>query len=159
MSDAPSQERVGEHCQAVQFDPDGSVAYIRNSAHDPSMLTEWQTGRPHVGGWLWPGRSSSWASCSQWSPWSPATSATRRSTPKRFGNTSEELIADPVIRDQIATTLVEQLYGNVDVEAELERRLPPTSKGSPGHWPRRPASSVTERRTGFSSDHAHKSSG
>ena len=76
-----------------------------------------------------------------------------------FANTSEELIADPVIRDQIATTLVEQLYGNVDVEAELERRLPPTSKGSPGHWPRRPASSVTARHTGSSSDHARKSFG
>ena len=92
----------------------------------------WQTGRPHVGGWLWPGRSSSWASCSQWSPWSRATSATRRSTTKRSGNTSEELIADPVIRDQIATTLVEQLYGNVDVEAELEQRLPPDQQGLAG---------------------------
>jgi uncharacterized BrkB/YihY/UPF0761 family membrane protein len=49
-----------------------------------------------------------------------------------FGNTSEELIADPVIRDQVATTLVEQLYGNVDVEAELERRLPPDQQGLAG---------------------------
>jgi hypothetical protein len=49
-----------------------------------------------------------------------------------FGNTSEELIADPVIRDQVATTLVEQLYGNVDVEAELQRRLPPDQQGLAG---------------------------
>ena len=49
-----------------------------------------------------------------------------------FANTSEELIADPVIRDQIATTLVEQLYGNVDVEAELEKRLPPDQQGLAG---------------------------
>ena len=49
-----------------------------------------------------------------------------------FSNTSEELIADPVIRDQIATTLVEQLYGNVDVEAELQRRLPPDQQGLAG---------------------------
>ena len=49
-----------------------------------------------------------------------------------FKNTSEELIADPVIRDQIATTLVEQLYANVDVEAELERRLPPDQQGLAG---------------------------
>jgi hypothetical protein len=49
-----------------------------------------------------------------------------------FANTSEELIADPVIRDQVATTLVEQLYGNVDVEAELERRLPPDQQGLAG---------------------------
>ena len=46
-----------------------------------------------------------------------------------FRNTSEELIADPVIRDQVATTLVEQLYANVDVEAELEKRLPPDQQG------------------------------
>ena len=49
-----------------------------------------------------------------------------------FKNTSEELIADPVIRDQIATTLVEQLYANVDVEAELERQLPPDQQGLAG---------------------------
>jgi hypothetical protein len=49
-----------------------------------------------------------------------------------FKNTSEELIADPVIRDQIATSLIEQLYANVDVEAELEQRLPPDQKGLAG---------------------------
>ena len=42
-----------------------------------------------------------------------------------FKNTSEELIADPVIRDQVRDeTLIKQLYASVDVEAELERRLP-----------------------------------
>jgi hypothetical protein len=49
-----------------------------------------------------------------------------------FRNTSEELITDPVIRDQVATTLVEQLYANVDVEAELEKRLPPDQQGLAG---------------------------
>jgi hypothetical protein len=49
-----------------------------------------------------------------------------------FKETSEELIADPVIRDQVATSVVEQLYANVDVEAELEQRLPPDQKGLAG---------------------------
>ena len=39
--------------------------------------------------------------------------------------TAEELIADPEIRDQIAATMVDQLFANVDVEAALEQRLPP----------------------------------
>jgi hypothetical protein len=49
-----------------------------------------------------------------------------------FKGTSEELIADPLIRDQIATSIVEQLYANVDVEAELEKRLPPDQQGLAG---------------------------
>src|SRR5687768_7319971 len=40
-------------------------------------------------------------------------------------DTASDLIADDEIRDQVATRLVEELYGNIDVEAELEQRLPP----------------------------------
>ena len=39
--------------------------------------------------------------------------------------TAGELIADSEIRDQIAATLVDQLFANVDVAAALEQRLPP----------------------------------
>ena len=45
---------------------------------------------------------------------------------------AEELIADPEIRDQIAATLVEQLFANVDVEATLRERLPPEQQGLAG---------------------------
>ena len=41
-----------------------------------------------------------------------------------FRQTSQELIADDEIRDQVAATMVEQLYTNVDVAARLEARLP-----------------------------------
>ena len=37
--------------------------------------------------------------------------------------TAGELIADPEIRNQIAATMVDQLYANVDVEAALKQRL------------------------------------
>jgi hypothetical protein len=39
-------------------------------------------------------------------------------------NTSTELLENRVIRDQIAVYLVDQLYGNVDVSAELRAALP-----------------------------------
>jgi hypothetical protein len=39
--------------------------------------------------------------------------------------TSTQLLEDPVIRDQVATFLVNQLYTNVDVEGELQEALPP----------------------------------
>ncbi len=42
-----------------------------------------------------------------------------------FEDTAAELIANDVIRDQVALTLVEQLYARVDVAASLEERLPP----------------------------------
>jgi hypothetical protein len=42
--------------------------------------------------------------------------------------TANELIADPEIRDEIAATMVDQLFANVDVEAALEQRLPPDQK-------------------------------
>jgi hypothetical protein len=45
-----------------------------------------------------------------------------------FKTTAAELIADPVIRDQVATTLVDEFYGNVDVSQSLQQRLPPQLK-------------------------------
>ena len=47
-------------------------------------------------------------------------------------DTAEEMIADPEIRDQIAATLVDELYSNVDVEARLEERLPEQQKALSG---------------------------
>jgi hypothetical protein len=41
-----------------------------------------------------------------------------------FRETSQELIANDEIREQVAATTVEQLYANVDVAARLEQRLP-----------------------------------
>jgi hypothetical protein len=41
-----------------------------------------------------------------------------------YTKTSSELLADPVIRDQVAVFLVDQLYDNVDVESELRSALP-----------------------------------
>ena len=46
--------------------------------------------------------------------------------------TAGKLIADDQIRDQVATSLVDQLYANVDVPAELAKRLPPDQKGLAG---------------------------
>ena len=46
--------------------------------------------------------------------------------------TAGALIADPEIRDQIAATLVDQLFANVDVEAALQQRLPPDQQGLAG---------------------------
>jgi hypothetical protein len=42
----------------------------------------------------------------------------------QFRGTSRDLIADKTIRDEVAVTLVDQLYANVDVAALLRRRLP-----------------------------------
>jgi hypothetical protein len=41
-----------------------------------------------------------------------------------FRDTSQELIANESIRNQIAATMVDQLYANVDVAGALEQRLP-----------------------------------
>ena len=43
--------------------------------------------------------------------------------------TANELIADDEIRNQVAATLVEQLFSNVDVQAVLEQRLSPEQQG------------------------------
>ena len=39
-------------------------------------------------------------------------------------NSAAELIADPAVRNEIAATLVDQLYANVDVAGALQQRLP-----------------------------------
>jgi hypothetical protein len=46
--------------------------------------------------------------------------------------TAGELIADEEVRNQVAATLVDQLYANIDVTAALEQRLPPEQKGLAG---------------------------
>ena len=49
--------------------------------------------------------------------------------------TAGELIADDEVRDQVAASLVDALYANIDVTAALEQKLPPDQKGLAG--PRR----------------------
>jgi len=49
-----------------------------------------------------------------------------------FSDSAAELIADETIRDQIALTLVEALYTNVDVQTALEERLPADQQGLAG---------------------------
>ncbi len=46
--------------------------------------------------------------------------------------TAGELIADPEIRNQVAATLADQLFSNVDVEAALREELPPAQQGLAG---------------------------
>ena len=46
--------------------------------------------------------------------------------------TAGDLIADEEIRDQVAASLVDALYANIDVAAALEERLPPEQKGLAG---------------------------
>jgi len=41
-----------------------------------------------------------------------------------FEETARQLVADPAIQQQVAATMTEQLFANVDVEAELRARLP-----------------------------------
>jgi hypothetical protein len=45
-----------------------------------------------------------------------------------FKTTANDLISDPTIRNQIAATLVDQLYTNVNVQKALEQRLPSNLK-------------------------------
>ncbi len=47
-------------------------------------------------------------------------------------DTAGELIADPVVRDEIAATLVDQLYANVAVNETLGEQLPPNLQGLAG---------------------------
>jgi hypothetical protein len=49
-----------------------------------------------------------------------------------FNETAAELIANEEIRDQIALSLVEGLYGSIDVAATLEERLPEDQQGLAG---------------------------
>ena len=46
--------------------------------------------------------------------------------------TSKALIADPTIQAQLSSTLVDQLYANVDVKSALAAKLPPAVKGLAG---------------------------
>jgi hypothetical protein len=46
--------------------------------------------------------------------------------------TAGELIADDEVRNQVAASLVDQLYANIDVTAALEQRLPAEQKGLAG---------------------------
>jgi hypothetical protein len=42
----------------------------------------------------------------------------------QFKDTARQLIADPAIQQQVATALTNELFQSVDIQAELERRLP-----------------------------------
>jgi len=46
-----------------------------------------------------------------------------------FRDTAEQLLQDPQIQSQLASSAVETLYQNVDVSAEIEARLPADQKG------------------------------
>ncbi|MGZ8694796.1 MAG: hypothetical protein ACXWYS_05095, partial [Gaiellaceae bacterium] len=48
--------------------------------------------------------------------------------PDTFQGTAKQLIADDAVRDQVAASLVEGLYNNVDVAGGLEQRLPADQK-------------------------------
>jgi hypothetical protein len=45
---------------------------------------------------------------------------------------ANEMIADPEIRDEVAATLVDQFYANVDVQAAIQQRLPADQQGLAG---------------------------
>jgi hypothetical protein len=49
-----------------------------------------------------------------------------------FEETARQLISDPAIQQEVATTLTTQLFESVDVQAELEQRLPPAQQGLAG---------------------------
>src|SRR5215831_11090665 len=49
-----------------------------------------------------------------------------------FRDTASQLINDPAIQQQIAVSLTNQIYSNVDVRARLEQRLPPNTKALAG---------------------------
>ena len=74
-------------------------------------------------------------------------------------NTANDLIADDEIRNQVAATLVEQLFSNVDVQAVLEQRLSPQQQGLAAPWRLRCASSRTGPLGGCSPDQGSKRCG
>ena len=47
----------------------------------------------------------------------------------QFKQTSQQLIASPAIQEQVAATLVETFYTNVDVSSELQAKLPENLQG------------------------------
>jgi hypothetical protein len=132
MPDPAPQQRVGEHCEAVELEADGPVADIRNGVQGAEYARDVANTT-----------ASRWRMLLAWTlvvlgillaVVAVVAGHVRYQAldNETFKETSEELIADPVIRDQIATTLVEQLYANVDVEAELQQQLPPDQKGLAG---------------------------
>lgn len=46
--------------------------------------------------------------------------------------TAADLIADPEIRNEVAAVMVDELFGNVDLQAVLEEQLPPAQQGFAG---------------------------
>ncbi len=52
--------------------------------------------------------------------------------PDQFRQTSQELIADPQIQEQVAAKMVDALFENVDVSAELSDALPPNLQSLAG---------------------------
>jgi hypothetical protein len=56
-----------------------------------------------------------------------------------FAETSRQLIAEDVIRQEVATTLVDAVFAEVDVAAAIEERLPEAQKGFSG-----PAAAVVQ---------------
>jgi hypothetical protein len=46
-----------------------------------------------------------------------------------FNDTASELIANEAVRNQVAATMVDQLFANVDVEQRLQQRLPADQQG------------------------------
>src|SRR5438034_9870739 len=49
-----------------------------------------------------------------------------------FRDTARQLIADPAIQQQVAASLTDRLFANVDVRAEVEKHLPANQKGLAG---------------------------
>jgi hypothetical protein len=49
-----------------------------------------------------------------------------------FEETARQLIADPVIQDEVAANLTNQLFTRVDIRGELEQQLPEAQKGLAG---------------------------
>src|SRR5262245_642993 len=49
-----------------------------------------------------------------------------------FTDTSSSLLDDPAIRAAVANRAVDELFANVDVQAELEKQLPPDYQGLSG---------------------------
>jgi hypothetical protein len=49
-----------------------------------------------------------------------------------FEDTARQLIGDPAIQADVAATLTDQLYANVDIEAQLRQALPPDQKALAG---------------------------
>lgn len=69
------------------------------------------------------------------------------STPKWVA-ASDKILADPRVQDALATYIVDQIYSNVDVQKELEDKLPDGWKGIAGPVAagiRTPATSAVER--------------